>query len=448
MTKTLHELQHHPGADYPSSSPPLPFWRRVAKVLMDAARGFIEDDCYSKASALTFYTLLSIVPVLAVIFGIAKGFGFENALEVEISHRFYEQRELTDKLIEFAYSWLQSVKGGVIAGFGIFVLLWSVFGLLNNIESNLNSIWKIRIGRPYSRKISDYLATMIICPIFLVTSSSLTVFLSTHLTHTAQHYGVAEVVSPVLVFLLKLFPFFLSWMLFTFIYLFMPNTKVYLRSGIIAGVLAGTAFQLWQWIYIRFQIGVASYGAIYGSFAALPLFLIWLQISWLILLAGAEVAFEIENDLFVPSRRLALLSSKAAALLITYRCVEAFVKGDQPQTDRSLAHELGMSLYHLQTLLEALQNERILAAVTNKGKTIGYQPARAVETINFMTVCDAIDKSNELLASVQETPQIKKIQEYLNQADDSLKESAANQPLHLALNSETQELSKSTTLPS
>ena len=311
-------------------------WSRALRVLIDAGRGFVEDDCYSKASALTFYSLLSIVPVLAVLFGIAKGFGFEQALEVEISQHFAEQRELTDKLIQFAYSWLQTVKGGLIAGVGAVALLWSVLSLLNNIEAALNAIWKTRIARPYSRKISDYLATMVICPIFFVTSSSITVFLNTQIAQSAQSNVLVEAVSPFLLLILKLFPFFLSWILFTFVYYFMPNTKVYLRSALIAGILAGTAFQIWQWLYIRFQIGASSYGAIYGSFAALPLFLVWLQISWLILLAGAEVAFELENDLFIPSRHLTPLPGKAAALLITFRSVEAFAKGFPPP-DRPLS---------------------------------------------------------------------------------------------------------------
>ena len=427
MTKTFNELfpqRNHVAGEF------LPLWRRALRILFDASRGFIEDDCYSKASALTFYSLLSIVPVLAVLFGIAKGFGFDQALEFEISERFAEQRELVDKLIQFAYSWLQNVQGGVIAGIGTVVLLWSVLGLLSNIETTLNAIWKTPVSRPYSRKISDYLATMVICPIFLVASSSITVFISTHITQTAQSNVLVGAISPFILFILKLFPFFLSWILFTFVYLFMPNTKVYFRSALIAGILGGTAFQLWQWIYIRFQIGAASYGAIYGSFAALPLFLIWLQISWLILLAGAELAFEIENDLFIPARHLVPLSSKAAALLITYRCIEAFVKGSQPQTDRFLAHELGISLHHLHHLLETLQRERILSAISYRDKTIGYQPARAVESITFTHVCDAIDKSNELLASVQDSIPLKKIQDYLEQTHLASEQSPDNQPIY------------------
>lgn len=430
MVKSFNEL--YPSKDNaPFHSASL--LKRILRIIYDSVRGFIEDDCYSKASALTYYSLLSIVPLLAVLFGIAKGFGFEQALEKEIIEHFSEQREVMDRLIQFAYTWLHNAKGGIIAGIGTVVLLWSILGLLSNVENALNAIWKIPIGRSYNRKISDYLASMLICPIFFVTSSSITVFLSTQIEATAHSNVIVEAVSPLLLYILKLFPYFLSWVLFTFIYLFMPNTSVYLRSALIAGFLGGTAFQLWQWIYIRFQIGVASYGAVYGSFAALPLFLIWLQISWLILLAGAELAFQIENDLFIPNRKPISLSSKAAALLITFRCIEAFVKGAPPQTDRSLAHELGISLKHLHSILEALQHEKILSAVSYRSKTIGYQPARAVETITFTKVCHAVDKSSDLQASVEESVPLRRIQDYLKENEKAVEHSRINLPLFAAL---------------
>jgi membrane protein len=160
-----------------------------------------------------------------------------------------------------------------------------------------------------------------------------------------------------------------------------------------------------------------------------------LQISWLILLAGAEIAFELENDLFIPSRTSTPLSHKAAALLITYRCIEAFAKGNSPLTDRTLAHELGMSLNHLHTLLEALQNENILVAITNKDQIIGYQPAKAIEFITFAKVCQAIDKNNELIVSVKDSIPLSKIQNFLEEADFSLETSVQNQPLYPTLSS-------------
>lgn len=421
MAQTFNELFQNKG-DHPS------IWRRIIRVLYDAARGFIEDDCYSKASALTFYSLLSVVPVLAVLFGIAKGFGLEDILELEITRRFGDHKEFTDKLVQFAYSWLNSVKGNLIAGVGVFVLFWSVVGLLSSIETTLNQIWKIPFSRAIGRRISDYLAAMVVCPFFFITSSSTTVWLS-HLTQLTKNSVFVDVVNPLLLFFLKLSPYFLSWFLFTFIYYFLPNTKVYMRSAVIAGLVGGSAFQMWQWIYIKFQIGASSYGAIYGSFAALPLFLIWLQISWLIFLVGAEIAFETENDLFVPYRKTSSLSSKAVALLITYRCVETFIKGDTPQTDRSLAHELGISFNHLHLVLDALQQENILAAVTYQDRLVGYQPARAIDTITFSAVCKAIEKNSNLTASVLDSTPFLKIQEYLASSDKMLESSPLDQPI-------------------
>ena len=425
MTKTFNEIFPHREDQFLKTPS---FIKRIFRILYDSARGFIEDDCYSKASALTFYSLLSIVPTLAVFFGIAKGFGLERTLELEISERFGEQRELMDKLIEFAYSWLQTVQGGVIAGFGVFVLFWSVLGLLSGMETALNAIWKMPISRTFGRRISDYLAIMVICPFFFITSSSITVWLN-HFAQTTQGNLFGEVINPLLLFILKTFPYVLSGTLFIFIYFFLPNTKVYLRSAFIAGIIAGSAFQIWQWIYIKFQFGVSSYGAIYGSFAALPLFLIWLQISWLILLAGAEMAFEIENDLFIPYRKTVYLSNKAAALLIVYRCIESFAEGKSPQTDRSLAHELGISLNHLHQILGTLQKEGIISSIIYKDRTIGYQPARGIDAITYTTVCSAIDKSNELLASVSNSEPLQVIQEYLNQSDLAQEKAEFNRPI-------------------
>lgn len=429
MAKTLAELfSLLKNQEGPQEKRPI-LLRRCWRVLTDSIRGFINDNCYLLASALTFYSLLSIVPLLAVLFGIAKGFGFERALEIEVRSKLFEQQELSEKLIEFAYSWLQSVQGGLIAGVGTAVLLWSVIGLLNNIETALNVIWKTRNARSYSRKISDYLAVLVICPIFLVAVSSMNVFITTHITESAQSNVFVEAVSPFILFILKFSPFFLSWLLFTFIYFFMPNTKVYLRTALLAGIVGGTAFQIWQWIYIKFQIGVASYGAIYGSFAALPLFLIWLQTSWLILLAGAELAVELENDLFIPLRALHPLSAKAAALFITYRCLEAFAKGKPAVADHALAQELGISLSHIQVLLEALQKERILTTVLSNTHA-GYQPAREIKNITMKNVCDAIDKNNEILASFRESPEMKRIQNYLIQIDHTLNDPPYNQALY------------------
>jgi len=390
-----------------------PFYKKWSYVWVEAFKGFIQDECYLKASALTFYSLLSIVPILAIIFGIAKGFGFEKLMEQDLTDKFIEQQEIVDKIIQFTYSLLESVQGGVIAGVGVLILLWTAFGLLNNIESALNTIWKTKQGRTYTRKISDFLSFLLICPLFFVVVSSLNVFISTQITLNPYNYAIIKATSPILIYLLKLFPYFLSWILFSFVYLVMPHASVTFRAGIIAGVLAGTAFQVWQWIYIKFQIGVAGYGAIYGSFAALPLFLIWLQASWLIVFAGAEIAAALDRDPLM--RRIGRTASplKAVALLITYRCIEAYEKMTSPPTDRKMSEEMGVELNDIYKICESLQNHRILIATLTGNKITGYVPARDVRTISMKNVCDAIDEESQIQANLGPSTELENILNYL-----------------------------------
>lgn len=406
------------------------FVTRIGRIIYNTVVGFIDDDCYSKASALTFYSLLSIVPIVAVAFGIGKGFGFDTNIEQELTKAFAEQPQVAEKLIGFARSWLENVQGGLIAGVGTILLLWTVMGLFGNVESAFNAIWKVKTPRPYIRRVSDYLAAVIIAPLFFVASSSINIFITTQLTETAHQNVLFEAINPLLLSLLKLFPYILTWILFSFVYLFMPNTRVFFRTAVMAGILAGSAFQLWQWLYIKFQIGVASYGAIYGSFAALPLFLIWLQISWVIVLAGAELAVQLENDAFIPNRLIKPVSNKAAALYITYYCLDTFFKGKEPLTDRTLAKDLCLSLNHAQGLLKALVDAKILSEVSMGYRAIGYQPAKPAALITMKSVCDAIDSSSYIQGAPPEDAETGKIEEYLLTIDSQAEEISKRYPLY------------------
>lgn len=404
-------------------------FKRAYDIARNTVVSFIADDCYTKASALTYYVLLSIVPVFAVLFGIAKGFGFQEALEEEIYKRFAEQPELMEKLIHFAYSWLQNVQGGLIAGIGTILLFWTVLGLLNSIEGALNSIWKVKKQRAYHRKISNYLASMIIAPLILVAVSSINLFL-TKTSHEESQNAFIHAVNPILLFLVNISPFFLSWILFTFVYKFTPNVKVDLKAALIAGILAGTAFQLWQWAYIKFQMTATSYGVIYGSFAALPLFLIWVQTSWLILLAGAELTVEIENHVYIPGRSYMLLTRKVTALLITFRCIEAFTKGIPPYTDRTLAPVVGLPLQDVQEQIELLQKAGILSPVWLSNNSIGYQPGRDTHTITMKSVCDAIELDHQISAYVPDSVELNKFQNYLKKVDTLVSQLESDQLIY------------------
>jgi len=262
------------------------FLIKQLRVILLALRGFNEDKCQLRASALTYYSLLSIVPVLAMGFGIAKGFGFDKLLEAQLLGSFAGQEAIIEQVIGFARSLLDNTRGGVVAGAGVAILFWTVIKVLGNIERSFNDIWGIKQARKFGRKFSDYLSVMLICPILIIVSSSITVFITTQVQLITEKMLLLGAISPLISFILKLLPYSMIWILFTFIYIFMPNTKVSFKSGLLAGILAGSIYEIIQWVYITFQVGVVKYNAIYGSFAALPMFLVWLQLSWLIVLFG------------------------------------------------------------------------------------------------------------------------------------------------------------------
>lgn len=412
-------------------------WRssvgKFFRIALASIQGFTDDDCASKASALTFYTLLSIVPGLAVAFGIAKGFGFETLLETELRQKFPEQREVVEKLIGFAYNTLENTKGGIIAGIGLVLLFWGVLKLLANIESSFNSIWKLSRARSLSRKLSDYLAMILFCPLFFAAASSLLVFVMAELTHISLIDERWKSLNPVIVFTIRFFPFVIAWMLFTALYYVMPNTKVPFKHAFIAGIIAGTTYQITQWIYIHFQISLASYGAIYGSFAALPLFLIWLNTSWLIALAGAEIAYHSEytiNQVFAIEEKKQQADVRMIGLLTMQNACRSFHDGTEPPTITTISQNLGVPISILKPIINKLIEKGLLAEVhwcnfTSKH----YLPAKPPQTINIKLVCDALNTARQELYWINNKTDLEKYQQALAAMDTIVEDSPLNSSL-------------------
>lgn len=391
---------------------------RQLRIIILALRGFGEDKCQLRASALTFYSLLSIVPMAAMAFGIAKGFGFEKKLQVILLEKFPGQEEVVGRVIEFAQSFLENTQGGVIAGIGVFVLFWTVIKVLGNIEKSFNDIWGVKRSRPFARKMSDYLSIMLICPILLIMSSSLTVLITSQVTLIVQKLTILGPLGPIILLSLKLLPFVFLWVLFTFIYTFMPNTRVLFRSGFLGGILAGTVYQIVQWAYINFQIGVGKYGAIYGSFAALPLFLVWLQISWLIVLFGAEVSFaeqNVETYEFEPDcEKVTVNFKRALAVRMMHVCVDNFVKAHAALTAMQMAHHLEIPIRLVRQILFDLTEAGLLVEVKipNSQET-SYQPARDVDHLTIQDVVDALEMHGITDIPVEDGQVFKRIQQSL-----------------------------------
>ncbi|MEA3471690.1 MAG: YhjD/YihY/BrkB family envelope integrity protein, partial [Thermodesulfobacteriota bacterium] len=373
------------------------FFIKQLRIFLLSIRGFNEDKCQLRASALTFYSLISIVPVAAMAFGIAKGFGFEKLLEKQLLEQLSGQEEVVMRIIDFANSLLANTKGGLLAGVGVFILFWAVIKVLGNIEDSFNDIWGIKESRTLGRKFSDYLSTMLLCPILAILASSVTVFITTQVTLITEKVALLGIFSSSIFFILKLLPYCLIWTLFTFIYVFMPNTKVRFSSGLLAGIIAGTIYQIVQWAYIAFQVGAARYNAIYGSFAALPLFLIWLQLSWLIVLFGAEFAFAHQNvdtyEFEPDSLNISDHFKKLLSLQICYLLVVNFAEGEKPSTATEISHKMDIPIRLVHQILYELVESGIVSDVkTAEYKELAYQPARDINSLSVKFVIEALEK--------------------------------------------------------
>ncbi|MCP4681837.1 MAG: YihY family inner membrane protein [Desulfobacterales bacterium] len=407
------------------------FFIRQLRVIILSFRGFVEDKCGLRASALTFYSVLSVVPAVAMVFGLAKGFALEKLLEREIIEGMKGQEQVADWIITLARSALENTRGSLIAGIGVALLFWLIFRLLENIESSFNHIWGVRRSRTIGRKLTDYLSIILICPVLLIVSSSLTVFISTQITHITQRIAISGEFSSLVLLSLKTLPYCITWLLLTFVYIFLPNTKVRLRSGFLGGVVAGTIYGLVQWGYIAFQVGAARYGAIYGSLAALPLFLVWLQVSWLIVLFGAEISFasqNVETYEFEPDyRRISPLFKRLLALRIAHVCIKNFCAGDRPWSVERISHALKVPIRLANLILSELVQARVLTEVreVTKGRS-GYQPARDPDNLSLSNVIDALERSGSNDLPVVRSGEFNKISSCLDEFRMIVDKSQAN----------------------
>ena len=407
------------------------FWITQLRILLLAVRRFNLDKCELRASALTFYFLLSIVPVVALAFAVAKGFGVEKILGEQLMAKMQGQEEMAERIIGFAQSMLENTKGGAIAGVGIVLLFWTVIKVLGNVETSFNDIWGVKTPRAMGRKLADYLSIMMICPVLLIAASSITVLLTTQVSTMLERLSFLGYLADMLIWFLKIVPYGVIWLVFTFIYVFMPNTKVELKSALWGGILAGTIYQLVQLAYITFQIGVSNYGAIYGSFAALPLFLVWLQLSWLIVLLGAEISFAHQNvaayEFEQDCLRVSHAFKRMVALTITSLSVKRFLNAEKPPTAEDISRELEVPIRLVRSVLAELTEARLLSEVClDHPEDVAYQPACDIDRLTVSTVLERLDQQGIDALPVAESTGLNRLRETLKRFHDISEQSPVN----------------------
>jgi len=404
---------------------------RYLRVFIIAAKQFRGDKCPLRASALTFYSLLSVVPVVAMAFAIAKGFDLQKHLETQLMEKFSGQEMMVTQIIEFSRNMLDNTRGGIIAGVGVVVLLWAVINVLGQIEEAFNDIWGLKKARSLGRKFSDYLSIILVGPLLLIMSSSVTVLIATNLTQITNKIALLGVFSPLITLIIKTLPYCFIWILFAFVYIFMPNKKVHFLSGLIAGIAAGTIFVIVQKLYIDFQIGVATYNAIYGSFAALPLFLMWLQISWLIMLFGAEISFayqSVDEYEFEPdSKKISPLFRKLLSLQIAHLLVMNFMNGNKPMTVSSICTTLDIPVRLVQDILYDLAGCGILSDTTSESEgEPAYQPARDINGLSISFILLAMENKGIDSIPIVRTDSFNALSERLKAFADTIEKSPSN----------------------
>ncbi len=366
------------------------------KIVLLALHGFMRDLCPLRASALTLYTLLAVVPVIAMLFGIAKGFGLEKMLEQQLLEQIPHQDTTVLKLIDFAQNLLEKTQGEVVAGIGVIMLLWSVTSMIGNIEDSFNYIWKISKGRPLNRKLSDYISFMLLGLFLLILSSSITVFLKTKITGLSTAIALPQFGEGLLLGALSLSPLLLMIGLFSITFIFMPNHKVNTGAGIIAAVVTGIMYHVLQSLYLGLQIGVSNYNAIYGSLAALPLFVIWVQIGWMIVLFGCQIAFYTQNySGYRHNHSFSAFSftlKKIVALHVTALIVNNFVHLSKPLTADAIASGLQISKAVVQSLLDFLTASHIVIRLKTEDGDDVYLPATDTNKLTVAFVINAMEQ--------------------------------------------------------
>ena len=387
---------------------------RLLRIFLLSFSQFSSDLCSLRASALTFFSLLSIVPVLAMSFGIAKGFGMDKLLREKLIENMQGQQEIFNRIINFAETMLENTKGGLVAGVGVALLLWSVIQVLGNIESSFNDIWGIKKQRTLGRKFTDYLSLMLIAPVLYIAATSATVFAASQVTLITQKIAFLGALAPLILMGVKLVTFLLFGGLLTYLYIAMPNGKIQFKSALLGGIVAGILYQVVQWFYIRFQVGVSSAGAIYGSFAALPLFLIWLQMSWRIVLYGAELAFSHQNEQTFEFEQDCLSANyevrKLLSLRIAQICVARFTAGLPALSAEEIAAQLEMPVRLARDLIFHLTEANILTTAQGTSERDRlYQPARDIGDMTVLFVIERMEKAGTSDVPVAETPELEKL---------------------------------------
>ena len=385
------------------------------RLLFYTARGLVEHGTLVRSAALTFYTLMSLVPILAVVFAVVKGFGLTDGLVENLYGIFPRHPETIDYIVGFAENALARTQGGVVAAVGLVMLFWAVIRVFGSIESAFNNIWEVKVARSIARQWTDYIAVVMIVPVLWILANAAGDYVEQLLGLYDKWYfnTLSHLASMVII-----------WTMFTLLYLIIPNARVRFQSALMAGIVAGTIFLLFQWGYVYVQRWMTSYNAIYGSFAALPLLLIWLQTSWQILLFGGELSFAYQNiSRFAEEReslRISYDQRRKVLLAVMILVARNFRDHGGTLSTDAIRDRLGLPTRIVNDVLfQLVQAGQLIAVRSGDGeRDVAFAPAHDLASTTVYGILEAVERTGQATLDLGQTPELAR----MNQEVESLKE--------------------------
>jgi len=384
----------------------------VIKTVILAIRGFKENQLNVKASALTYSLLLALVPIVALFISIAKGFGLEGIIEDSLQDTAIDKMGLISVIMSFVESYLEATQGGVFVGIGIVILFVSVITFFVRVEISFNDVWQVKKTRSVVRRFTTYFSIIFLVPILVIVSSGLSIYINSAFSNSFLY----EILGPFVRVMVNVVPYFIVWIGFTVLYIAIPNTRVKFVNALIAGIIAGTAFLIFQMMYVNGQINLSRYNAIYGGFAAIPLLLLWIRISCLIVLFGAELSyaaqnihnFEHEGDV----KTISVRYRNFLYLYITYLIVHQFEDDKPALTPEEISAKNKLPSRLVNQLLSKLVDAKVLIEVYNEeNNTKSYQPAVDINKITAGLLFDKLETQGSEMFLQNSNPQMEKFWE-------------------------------------
>lgn len=362
------------------------------KTLIMSVKGFNQNDLNTRANSLTYSMTFAIVPILALIVAIARGFGFESVIEHALQSSFLASYNIVPTIMGFVNRYLETAQGGVFLGVGMLILLWAVYSFFRNVENSFNKIWQVEKSRSIMRQFTNYITILLMVPILIVLSSGASIFLSTHNAHSMLHVSILHD------WLIRIIPWASTCLIMFLMYLIVPNTKVKVASALIPGILIGSLVCVLESLSVYIIMFLSRTSIVYGTFAAIPLLMTWVQWTCLLILTGAELSYSIQNneqmDFAKDTEAMSRRYKDYLTLYICYRIIKRFEAGEEPLSAQELAHSCNLPARNVNQLISRLVEVRILNQVGGGSEIdeVRYQPCLDIHRITVGLVLSQIDQ--------------------------------------------------------